>query len=157
MHADSCPFCPPDPELVLADTGTVLILADRYPLNPGHCLIIPRRHFARWSDANPTEKQALLDSIDRAQVLVQGRHPADAFNVGWNDGPAAGQTVGHFHIHVVPRVQGDVGDPRGGVRWVIPDRAAYWRTPAPEPTLEEELPALGWYLEVLADQGNRDD
>ncbi len=113
----------------------VRILADGYPLNPGHCLIIPRRHFARWSEASPAEKQALLESIDRAQALIQERHPADAFNVGWNDGKAAGQTVGHFHIHVVPRIDGDVPDPRGGVRWVIPSRAPYWRTPHPDHVL----------------------
>ncbi|MGA1523699.1 MAG: HIT domain-containing protein, partial [Planctomycetota bacterium] len=130
MPADSCPFCQPIPELVLADTGTVRILADLYPLNPGHCLITAHRHFGRWQDASPAEKQALFEAIDRAKALIQERHPADAFNVGWNDGPAAGQTVGHFHIHVVPRVRGDVSDPRGGVRWVIPERAPYWRAPA---------------------------
>lgn len=107
----------------------VRILADGFPLNPGHCLITPRRHFARWSEASAAEKQALLETVDKTQDLIQEKHPADGFNVGWNDGKAAGQTVGHFHIHVVPRVQGDVSDPRGGVRWVIPSRAPYWRTP----------------------------
>ncbi|MCB9891592.1 MAG: DEAD/DEAH box helicase family protein [Planctomycetes bacterium] len=130
MPQADCPFCRPDENAILADTGTVRILADRYPLNPGHRLITPCRHFARWHEATPGEKQDLLAAIDQAYKLIRDVHTADAFNVGWNDGSAAGQTIDHFHIHVVPRLQGDVRDPRGGVRWVLPERAPYWTQPS---------------------------
>ena len=136
MPEDSCPFCLPDPELVLDDTGLIRIVADRYPLNPGHCLITPHRHFACWSEASAAEKQSLLEAIDRAQNLIEPAHAIDGYNVGWNDGPAAGQTIGHFHIHIVPRVYGDVPDPRGGVRWVVPSLAPYWRASTPAHTLD---------------------
>jgi diadenosine tetraphosphate (Ap4A) HIT family hydrolase len=121
-HTD-CPFCYPDPRIVVAELGPTRILSDQYPLHPGHCLITHRRHFARWDEASAREQRALLDAITPAYEWIHKHHKADSFNVGWNDGTAAGQTVAHFHIHVIPRLRGDVPDPRGGVRWVLPDRA----------------------------------
>ena len=73
------------------------------------------------------ERSSLLEDTDRARALALSRDTTiDGFNIGWNDGPAAGQTVMHLHIHVIPRRTGDVEDPRGGIRWIIPDRARYW-------------------------------
>jgi superfamily II DNA or RNA helicase/HKD family nuclease/diadenosine tetraphosphate (Ap4A) HIT family hydrolase len=136
-HTD-CPFCYPDPRIVVAELGPTRILSDQYPLHPGHCLITHRRHFARWDEASAREQRALLDAITPAYEWIHKHHKADSFNVGWNDGTAAGQTVAHFHIHVIPRLRGDVPDPRGGVRWVLPDRAPYWRSSA----LPEDLDLL---------------
>jgi diadenosine tetraphosphate (Ap4A) HIT family hydrolase len=123
----TCPFCEPDAGRVVLDEPLVRVLADAFPVTPGHLLIVPRRHVARWTGATAEERQALLLAIDRARDLASGRDPAiEGFNIGWNDGPAAGQTVLHLHVHVIPRRPGDVDDPRGGIRWVIPAKARYW-------------------------------
>jgi diadenosine tetraphosphate (Ap4A) HIT family hydrolase len=100
---------------------------DGFPLNPGHCLIVPRRHEADFLALAPEEQAAVwaLVSEVRAWIEAGGEVPA-GYNIGINVGAAAGQTIGHAHLHVVPRFEGDVPDPRGGVRWVVPSRAAYW-------------------------------
>jgi diadenosine tetraphosphate (Ap4A) HIT family hydrolase len=119
----SCPFCEPLAERVVI----VRVISDLYPVTQGHLLIVPRRHLPRWGDATAAEQAALLDTIEAARHLASSEDPAiDGFNIGWNDGVAAGQTVMHLHVHVIPRRLGDVEDPRGGIRWVIPARAPYW-------------------------------
>ena len=87
---------------------------------------MPRRHVASWSELRADEKAALTAGLDAVRALIDERYQPHAYNVGYNDGDAAGQTIPHFHVHVIPRYQGDVPDPRGGVRWVLPDKAAYW-------------------------------
>jgi len=111
---------------VHAANTAAFVYVDGYPVSPGHLLIIPRRHVGSWFELSRDEQIAMLDLLDAARAdLVASRHP-DGFNVGINDGPAAGQTVGHVHMHFIPRYSGDVVDARGGVRWVIPARADYW-------------------------------
>lgn len=104
----------------------MLVLRDAFPVSPGHLLLVPRRHIASWFDATPEEQQALTTTIAVARALVEQEHQPDGYNVGMNLGPAAGQTVMHLHLHVIPRFHGDMPDPRGGVRWVLPARADYW-------------------------------
>ena len=79
-----------------------------------------------WREATTRERRALADSISRVQGRIQKEYDPDGFNVGINIGAAAGQTVPHLHVHVIPRYKGDAPDPRGGVRWVVPERADYW-------------------------------
>jgi diadenosine tetraphosphate (Ap4A) HIT family hydrolase len=101
---------------------------DRFPVTDGHALVITRRLVQSWLDATVEEKRALLDLVDDViGRIADGRCP-DGFNVGFNIREAAGQTVDHLHIHVIPRYVGDVPDPRGGVRHVIPVRGNYLRT-----------------------------
>ena len=111
--------------------GTLVLgLWDAFPVSPGHALIVPRRHVAAWFDASDEERAALNDAIAVARSAIEAAgHRPDGFNVGFNVGTAAGQTVPHLHVHLIPRYRGDVPDPRGGVRWIIPDRAAYWIKP----------------------------
>jgi diadenosine tetraphosphate (Ap4A) HIT family hydrolase len=92
-------------------------------------LVIPRRHVTSWFDATAEERAEMMALMDRARDIVRGLHLAAGFNIGVNDGLAAGQTVPHLHLHLIPRYPGDVPDPRGGVRWVLPDRAVYWKDP----------------------------
>ena len=126
--ATDCPFCHPDPaRLAWDEAPLVRALWDGFPVSPGHALVVPRRHAAGWDDLTAAEQQALFDAIGRVRELIAGRHAPDGFNVGFNDGPSAGQTVLHFHLHVIPRYAGDAPDPRGGVRWVLPHKAAYWQ------------------------------
>lgn len=124
--AGDCPFCTPAPERIFHEGPLVLGVWDGYPVSPGHALIVPRRHVATWFDASEDERRALANGIEIARDAILGRHRPDGFNVGMNLGEAAGQTVPHLHLHVIPRYRGDVADPRGGVRWVLPERAAYW-------------------------------
>ena len=123
---NQCPFCTPDELKVVMATPDCLAIADGYPVSPGHTLIIPKRHVASFFELTHEEQAAMLDLLtEMRQRLVAERHP-DGFNIGINDGAAAGQTVMHLHIHLIPRYAGDQPDPRGGVRWIFPDKAAYW-------------------------------
>lgn len=94
-------------------------IRDGFPASPGHSLVIPRRVVATWDETTPEEQQALiaLTTVVKAQLREQLR--PDGFNVGFNEGAAAGQTVFHLHIHVIPRFAGDVPDPRGGIRHAV--------------------------------------
>ncbi len=103
-----------------------MVLRDGFPISPGHTLIIPKRHIASFFETTPDERNELLSLLDRAQKNLQTEFNPDAFNIGINDGAAAGQTIPHLHIHLIPRYQGDLPDPRGGVRWIIPEKAKYW-------------------------------
>ena len=124
--ASSCPFCQVSSERVFHQGRLVLALWDNFPVSHGHALLIPRRHIPTWFEATPEEQQELTAAIEIARPAILARHQPDGFNVGMNLGAAAGQTVGHLHLHVIPRYAGDVPDPRGGVRWVVPERADYW-------------------------------
>jgi diadenosine tetraphosphate (Ap4A) HIT family hydrolase len=102
------------------------VLWDSYPVSPGHALIVPKPHVSDWFAA-PAELQAELSGlIETAKTEIEKQHQPDGYNVGFNAGTAAGQTVDHLHIHIIPRYAGDLEDPRGGVRSVIPDKAVYW-------------------------------
>lgn len=126
MTEPPCPFCTVNPARILHESTLVRILPDGFPVSPGHLLLVPRRHIASWFDATPEEQQALTAAIAVARSLVEQEHQPEGYNVGMNLGEAAGQTVMHLHVHVIPRYRGDVADPRGGVRWVLPARADYW-------------------------------
>ncbi|MDD3801987.1 MAG: HIT family protein [Desulfuromonas sp.] len=121
----TCPFCQPAAELLLCERPLALALADRYPLTPGHCLIVPRRHIASLFDTTAAERVALFALLARCRERLRRQGVVD-FNIGINEGAAAGQTIAHLHLHLIPRRPGDVAEPRGGVRWIFPDRAAYW-------------------------------
>lgn len=126
--APACPFCQriDAGQAVLSNT-LAAAFPDGFPLSAGHTLVVPRRHVASYFDLSPAEQQAMWQLVAHMQERIGRDHQPAGFNVGINVGEAAGQTVGHAHIHVIPRYRGDVEDPRGGVRWVLPDKAAYWK------------------------------
>ena len=126
MTSADCPFCRPDPSRVFHEDSLVIGLWDSFPVSEGHALIVPRRHVPTWFDASEEERHALIKGIDIAREEILRRHQPDGFNIGINDGAAAGQTVMHLHIHLIPRYKGDIPDPRGGVRHIFPDKADYW-------------------------------
>ncbi len=109
----------------MLDHLLTLALLDGYPISPGHTLIVPKRHIASLFEATLEEQQALLMTLNEARSLLQQEYQPDGFNIGINDGEAAGQTVGHLHIHLIPRYRGDCADPRGGIRWLFPEKAEY--------------------------------
>jgi diadenosine tetraphosphate (Ap4A) HIT family hydrolase len=123
-----CPFCHISPERILHQSQLAIALTDGFPVSKGHCLVVPRRHVGSWFDATDDERREMMQLLDAAREGAIRRHAPAAFNIGINDGPAAGQTVPHLHVHLIPRYEGDVAEPRGGVRWILPARANYWTT-----------------------------
>ena len=127
MRIAYCPFCQAhlDRELIAANAAAIAF-ADRFPLSRGHTLVVPRQHVDSVFSLPTAEVQSIWDLVATArQELARIFAPA-GFNIGINDGMAAGQTVPHAHVHIIPRYAGDVPDPRSGVRWIVPAKAAYW-------------------------------
>ena len=123
-HQD-CIFCG-NPDFVI-ENELAFAHYDSYPVNPGHCLIIPRRHVAEYFQATAEEKTAVWALVDEMKTIIDKQYKPDGYNVGVNIGMAAGQSVPHLHIHMIPRYKGDIEDPRGGVRGVIPHKQKYQR------------------------------
>jgi len=119
----ACPFCATADDLLANELAVVR--RDANPVTPGHLLIITRRHVADFFDTTPAERHALLELLQNAQERLRRDHAPDGFNVGINVGAAAGQTIAHVHVHLIPRYRGDTPRPRGGVRGVIPDKQSY--------------------------------
>ena len=121
-----CPFCTLPQERIIDSNDLALVIRDGYPVSTGHTLIIPKRHIGSWFEITPEEQSAMLDLLGRAKAVLGEEFKPDGYNIGINDGPTAGQTVPHLHIHLIPRYKGDLEDPKGGVRWIIPGKAKYW-------------------------------
>lgn len=121
-----CPFCDLHAREILVENELAVAFPDGFPVNPGHTLIVPRRHVATWFDATREEQLAILDLADRVKAGLDSERRPDGYNLGLNCGEAAGQTVAHLHLHVIPRFRGDHPSPKGGVRWIFPDKAKYW-------------------------------
>jgi superfamily II DNA or RNA helicase/diadenosine tetraphosphate (Ap4A) HIT family hydrolase/HKD family nuclease len=132
MHDDDSPFLAVPTSEWLAANDHAFVIADRFPVSPGHALVVPRRAIATWWEASDDERADILALIDEVKCQLDVELRPDGYNVGFNAGAAAGQTVRHFHVHVIPRYRGDVPDPRGGVRHAIPGKGNYLQ-PATEP------------------------
>jgi diadenosine tetraphosphate (Ap4A) HIT family hydrolase len=141
--SNPCLFCQPDHTRIAFETDRFIGLWDGFPVSPGHLLVIPRRHIPTWFDATAEEQVALLQGIEMARQEILRRHQPDGFNIGINIGAAAGQTVFHLHIHVIPRYTGDLPDPRGGVRNVIPSKGTISADPPPVVMLWRMCPMIG--------------
>jgi len=109
----------------LAANALAFAVRDAFPVSAGHTLVVPRRLVATWFDATREEQHAILDLVDVVKNALDASHHPDGYNVGFNAGEAAGQTVMHLHVHIIPRYAGDVPDPRGGIRHVIPGKGNY--------------------------------
>ena len=126
MPCKPCPFCTLPPERIVQRNASGMLVRDAFPVSPGHSLVIPHRHVGSFFELKGVERSDLLSLLDQAKLDLDRLHHPDGYNIGINDGAAAGQTVPHLHIPLIPRYVGDSVDPRGGVRWIIPERAAYW-------------------------------
>lgn len=125
-HGAECPFCAPDPSReLITESATVYAMLDKYPVNPGHALIIPKQHITDYFDLPERAKTACWAVVDRVKMLLSQRFDPDGFNVGINVGASAGQTIPHVHIHLIPRFSGDTENPTGGVRRVIEGKGDY--------------------------------
>lgn len=152
--SDLCPFCAPDAARLIFEHALAYGMWDGYPVSPGHALLIPRRHVATWFDASEDERRALTAAIDEARRRVLDRfadRPPDGFNIGMNAGLSAGQTVMHLHVHLIPRWTGDVPNPRGGVRHLMPGKGIYDASTPPETVASGGFPSGS----AIGDPGRR--
>ena len=124
--AKECVFCTLTDTRIIRENEHAIVIRDGFPISPGHTLVIPRRHVASFFQITAEERMCLLELLDQSKRMVEDEYTPDGYNIGINDGASAGQTVPHLHIHLIPRYSGDREDPRGGVRWVIPEKADYW-------------------------------
>ncbi len=126
MDHTQCPFCHVEKQDIVLENDFAAAFLDRFPVAERHTLVVPKRHVGSLFDLPEVE----LDAVWKLVSLVRGKMMAelkpDGFNVGVNDGLAAGQTVMHAHVHIIPRRDGDTADPKGGIRWIIPEKARYW-------------------------------
>ena len=120
-----CPFCTLANERIVASNELAVVIRDGFPVSPGHTLVVPKRHVASWFDVTPEEQLAIMSLLAQAKQHLDAEHAPAGYNIGINCGEAAGQTVIHLHVHVIPRYRGDVPDPTGGVRHVIPGKGNY--------------------------------
>ena len=120
-----CPFCEIDKERLVELGELVYCIRDKYPVTPGHSLIIPRRHAADYFELTAEEHQAMHNMLLKMKDLLADEMNPQGFNIGVNVGRTAGQTIDHVHMHLIPRFEGDMKNPRGGVRGVIPEKQGY--------------------------------
>lgn len=126
MDQHDCPFCRLEKHRIHLESEFAIALLDAFPVAEGHTLVVPKRHVASLFDLPEEEQAAVWGLVAVVRDKLMAKLKPDGFNVGVNDGAAAGQTVMHAHVHVIPRFKGDVADARGGVRWIIPSKAQYW-------------------------------
>ena len=128
-----CPFCTLQTESsqrhLCFENEVGFVIRDGYPITQGHTLVIPKRHVGSFFDITPEERQALFELIDLAKADLDKAFKPASYNIGINDGEAAGQTIAHLHIHLIPRYNELGKDTRGGVRWIVPEKADYWSKP----------------------------
>lgn len=120
-----CFFCEITPDRVVRETASFIVIRDGFPVTEGHSLVISKRHAGNFFDLTPGESHELTDILHGLKKEMKDDKSIDGFNIGMNCGASAGQTVMHFHCHLIPRRTGDMKDPRGGVRGVIPEKQKY--------------------------------
>ena len=120
-----CPFCNPSTDDIVAKNDLCYARWDRYPVSKGHLLVIPFRHIPDFFSMTPEEREAVLALVTECKEVIEENFSPAGYNIGFNVGVAAGQTVMHCHCHVIPRYVGDVPDARGGIRGVVPGKRGY--------------------------------
>lgn len=125
MESYDCPFCDIHSEEIILQNEFWFTQLDKYPVSPGHLLLISFRHIANYFNITSKEKQLLLQIIDKSKLFLDAKFHPDGYNIGINIGKAAGQTIDHLHVHIIPRYHNDMDYPEGGVRGVIPSKQKY--------------------------------
>ncbi|ABL02263.1 histidine triad (HIT) protein [Candidatus Ruthia magnifica str. Cm (Calyptogena magnifica)] len=122
----NCLFCQLSEERIIGQCDLTITFLDSYPVSPGHTLIVPKRHVATYFDITEQEQNAIAKAIQKSKLILDEEFSPDGFNIGMNNGEVAGQSIMHLHVHMIPRYKNDVKNPKGGVRWVISNKADYW-------------------------------
>ena len=123
---DKCIFCNLRDERIIYECNHTIAFIDTYPASPGHTLVVPKRHIPTYFDASEDEILAIGKAVQICKEFLDNEFIPDAYNIGINNGEAAGQSIKHLHVHIIPRYKGDVEDPKGGVRWILKNKANYW-------------------------------
>jgi len=149
IESPYCPFCiPKTSREIILENELCYCLYDKYPVSKGHALIIPKRHCSDYFELTPAEQTACWAMVNELKQILDNKYHPDGFNIGLNVNEAAGQTVSHVHIHLIPRYKGDVTEPEGGVRGVIPEKRMYRIRMAdnmvgkPNEIIESKIPQL---------------
>ena len=119
----NCPFCQPEDTII--EHQLAFAIYDKYPVNKGHILVITRRHVEDFFCASQEERLAMMELVEECWEFLRQEYSPDGYNLGVNCGKAAGQTIMHLHLHLIPRYRGDMVAPEGGVRGVIPAKRKY--------------------------------
>lgn len=122
----TCLFCGLPENRVLFRNDAAIVIRDAFPVSPGHTLVIPLKHVESLFETSAEDRAAMFELLNVASQQLKTEFAPAGYNIGINDGAAAGQTIRHLHMHLIPRYAGDRADPRGGVRWIIPEKADYW-------------------------------
>lgn len=120
----TCVFCGEN-VTVVKENNLAFAIYDKYHVSNGHMLMIPKRHVCSYFDTTPEERIALDQLLFECKEMLDESFSPEGYNIGINSGEAAGQTIFHVHVHLIPRYRGDMEDPRGGVRGVIPEKRVY--------------------------------
>lgn len=128
---DKCLFCKwkNEKDRIILENDLAFACYDEIAVNPGHMLFMTKRHVKDFFETTPEERMAIFELIDKAKELIDEKHKPDGYNIGMNCGEAGGQSVMHIHVHLIPRYFGDVPNPRGGIRGVIPNKQNYNKKP----------------------------
>jgi diadenosine tetraphosphate (Ap4A) HIT family hydrolase len=110
---------------IIYESNMFFVIKDGYPVSPGHCLIISKSRKIDFFELSADERNELFCLIDTVKAIIEKEYLPDGYNIGMNCGIAAGQSVMHFHCHVIPRYVGDMENPKGGVRYCIPEKGLY--------------------------------
>lgn len=121
----NCPFCALEPEQILFENNDCVAFFEKHPVSPGHLLIIPKNHREDFFSLTDGEKISLNQLIETAKNYLEKQFSPDGYNLGFNCGEAAGQSVFHCHCHLIPRYHGDTKFPKGGIRGAIPEKMFY--------------------------------
>lgn len=121
----SCIFCNIEKEKIITENEAAFAIYDSFPVSKGHILVIPKKHINNYFEADAQTKEELWKLVDECKEIVDKKYNPAGYNIGINCGEAAGQTVMHLHIHLIPRYAGDIENPRGGIRGVIPHKRIY--------------------------------
>jgi len=121
----NCIFCNIEIERIITENELAFAIYDSFPVSKGHMLLIPKKHINNYFEADEHTKLQLWKLVDECKKMADKKFAPQGYNIGINCGEAAGQTVMHLHIHLIPRYTGDIENPRGGVRGVIPDKRIY--------------------------------
>lgn len=120
-----CIFCNIEKDRIIIENKTAIAIYDGFPVSKGHMLIIPKMHILDYFEIEQSDREGLWQLIDKCKKFLDEQFKPDGYNIGINCGQAAGQTVMHLHVHLIPRYTGDIENPRGGVRGVIPEKRIY--------------------------------
>ena len=123
-----CPFCVVGRDRIWIEHENAIAFPDAFPVTEGHTLVIPRKHVKSTYELGIDEQREIWMLVAEVRDRLLTSLKPDGFNIGFNDGVAAGQTIAHAHVHIIPRRHGDVRDPRGGIRWILADKAPYWKS-----------------------------